>query len=97
MRRGAWQTETPTNGGDPWGGLVETPAATSYAQTYKRLVGAVMKDRCYADSVANYSCSLFRHNEYVAEVLWNSITGLQVLYRDLAGDEEVITNASVAV
>jgi hypothetical protein len=97
MRHGAWQTETPTNGGDPWSGLVETPAATSYAQTYKWLVGAVMKGRCYADSVANYSCSLSRHNEYVAKFLWNSITGLRVLYRDLVGDEEAITNASVTV
>ena len=97
------------DGGNPWGGLVdqnynETPAAVSYAQIYKWLVGATMNEMCYVDTVGTYRCSLSRHNGYLAQVLWNSTATIEVevaagfdLYRDLAGDEQAITGGTVTV
>jgi hypothetical protein len=82
--------------GGTWGGLetngVESPAATSFKQTFSWLVGASLARPCSEDKAGTWSCALARPNNYAGLVLWNSantvsfaVPAQYTQYRDLAG------------
>jgi hypothetical protein len=64
------------DGGAIWGGLEianrETSAATSFAMTYRWLVGATLVAPCREDEVGTWTCALARPNGYLGEIVWNS-------------------------
>jgi hypothetical protein len=82
------------DGGPIWGGLesngIESPAAESFAQTYRWLVGAVLTEPCSKTADEIWTCHLSRPGAYSGEVVWNSRHAASIIvpsgfveYRDL--------------
>jgi hypothetical protein len=98
------------DGGPIWGGLWttaagESPAATSYHEIYRWMVGASLAAPCSKDAVAGiWTCALSRSGGYAAEAIWlsNSTANVAVpaqytVYRDLAGAVHIISNHTVVI
>jgi hypothetical protein len=97
------------DGGPIWGGIWtadtgESPAATSYSETYLWMVGALMTTPCAAGQTGIWTCTLSRTSGYSAEVVWipNATATFTVppqytVYRDLAGAVRTITNNTIKI
>ncbi len=95
---------------DCWGRLMGTEpglnaAGIAYGETYKWMVGATLTKPCSADGNGTWVCSLTRPGNYQAEIIWNStkdfggyaVPDAMGDYRDLAGNNNPITNGVVPV
>jgi hypothetical protein len=98
------------DGGPIWGGLWnsttgESPAATSYHETYRWMVGATLTSPCSANQVSGiWSCTFTRPDGYLSEAVWisNSTATYTVPtqyteYLDLAGAVQTITGPTITV
>jgi len=102
------------DGGPIWGGLltvanVESPAATSYGQIYRWMVGASLATPCSEDATTGiWTCTLSRAGGYTAEVVWIPdptetvaiafpAPSQYTVYRNLAGNVYTISNHSVVI
>jgi polysaccharide biosynthesis protein PslG len=97
------------DGGLIWGGLWsagtgESPAVTSYKETYRWMVGALLTTPCAADQTGIWTCTLSREGGYSGEVVWISdktgsfVVPMQyTVYRDLGGEVHTITNHTITV
>jgi hypothetical protein len=100
------------DGGPIWGGLWnaatgESPAAKSYGETYRWLVGATLTSPCSADYKSGiWTCALYRRGGYLAEAVWiSNTTATYTLpawphyteYLDLTGTVHAITGPTVTV
>jgi polysaccharide biosynthesis protein PslG len=97
------------DGGTIWGGLWtsgsgESPAAVSYTEIYRWMVGATLTAPCSANHNGIWICPLARPDGYKAEAVWisNQTAVFQVPvkyieYRDLAGSVHPITSRTVTV
>jgi hypothetical protein len=97
------------DGGTTWGELWDpisgaSPAAGSYGETYRWLVGATLTRPCSEDSTGVWICGLSRPGGYSAEAMWDSkanqvvsVPDRYVEYRDLAGVVHRIDDHSVIV
>jgi hypothetical protein len=97
------------DGGPIWGGLWtsgigESPAAASYKETYRWMVGATLTAPCSPNEKGIWVCTLARSDGYVTEAVW--ISGQTAVfkvpreyteYRDLAGLVHPITGGTVTV
>lgn len=97
------------DGGATWGELWDpisgaSPAAYSYGEIYRWLVGATLTTPCSEASTGVWICGLSRPGAYMAEAIWDSkaeqvvkVPDQYVEYRDLAGIVHRIDNRSVMV
>ncbi len=110
-----WSEEVPRfvwyayDGGTTWGELWHpvtgtSPAAGSYGESFRWLVGATLTRPCSEDSTGVWTCGLSRPGGYAAEAMWDSkadqvveVPDQYVEYRDLAGVVHRIDNHSVTV
>ena len=97
------------DGGPIWGGLWaagagESPAAESYKETYRWMVGASLATPCAAGKMGFWTCTLSRIGGYTAEVVWIpkvtasfAVPAQYTVYRDLTGAVYTITNHTITV
>lgn len=97
------------DGGNIWGGLWTasggaTPAATSYQQTYRWMVGASLTSPCAKDAEGTWTCELTRPNGYKSEAVWNSTKSVTMSvpttyteYLDLAGGVHPVEQEKVTI
>jgi polysaccharide biosynthesis protein PslG len=100
------------DGGPIWGGLWnsttgESPAAKSYHETYRWIVGATLTSPCSANKVSGiWTCPLSRPGGYLAEAVWISdatatytfpASPRYTEYLDLAGAVHTLADATVTV
>jgi putative glycosyl hydrolase len=102
------------DGGPTWGGLltaanVESPAAVSYGQIYRWMVGTSLATPCTKDPTTGiWTCTLSRTGGYTAEVVWIPdptetvaiafpAPSQYTVYRNLAGSVSPINNHSVVL
>ena len=100
--------------GGIWGGFltaanVESPAATSYGQVYRWMVGASLATPCSKDVTTGiWTCTLSRPGGYTAEVVWIPdptetvaiafpAPSQYTVYRNLAGSVFPIVNGYVVI
>jgi IPT/TIG domain/Bacterial Ig domain/Putative Ig domain len=96
------------DGGPIWGGLWsasggESPAATSYKETYRWMVGATLTSPC-SEKDEIWTCTFSRPGGYSAVAVWNSnasvsfaVPAQYTVYRDLEGSVHTITNNAVTI
>jgi hypothetical protein len=97
------------DGGPIWGGLrssatSESPAAKSYGETYRWMVGATLTSPCSANQSGIWTCTLSRPGGYLAEAVWISNATATVTiplqyteYLDLAGGVHSITSPTLTI
>lgn len=97
------------DGGSIWGGLwnsttSESPAAISFRETYRWMVGATLTAPCSESKGGVWTCIFSRPGGYMAEAVWISsktatfsVPGQFTQYRDLAGEVHPVTSQTVTV
>jgi GH35 family endo-1,4-beta-xylanase len=97
------------DGGPTWGGLWNlatgpSPAAKSYREIYRWIVGATLTSPCSANENGIWTCILSRPGGYIAEAVWISnrtasftVPPEYAEYLDLAGTVHKLISSTITV